>query len=116
MRPDSGAKKMIIWEYDLTFHDISQEFVPYLMQCLQKACAGADGVAWLGFEGSFHFDHLFTEDIADQIYGYCMAGGEPVVVWDSELLESDRWKRCISDVKYAVDRDFLLRDRSDEMP
>src|SRR5688500_1209593 len=52
MHPESDVNRMIVWEYDLTFRDISQEFVSYLMQCLRKACAGADGVAWLGFEGS----------------------------------------------------------------
>jgi hypothetical protein len=107
MHPDQGMKELIVWEYDLTFDDISQDLVPYLLQCLQKACTDADGVAWSAFEGAFHFDHLFTEDVAGQIYGYCMAGGDPVMTWDAETLKSDRWKRCISDVRSAVDRDFL---------
>ncbi|MET8004301.1 hypothetical protein [Nonomuraea glycinis] len=107
MRPEPGTKELIVWEYDLTFNDIDQDLVPYLLQCLQKACTHADGVAWSAFEGAFHFDHLFAEYIAGQIYGYCVVGGDPVMVWDGETLESDQWKRCISDVRSTVDRDFL---------
>lgn len=107
MHPQQGMKGLIVWEYDLTSNDIDQRLVPYLRQCLKKACTDADGVAWSAFEGAFHFDHLFTEDVAEQIYGYCMSDSDPVVVWHSETLESDRWKRCISDVRLAVYRDFL---------
>ncbi|MEU5992339.1 hypothetical protein ABZ806_25495 [Spirillospora sp. NPDC047418] len=110
MHSDLNAKELIVWEYDLTFHDVSQDSIPYLLLCLERASAGANGVAWLAFEGSFHFEHLFTEDIADQIYGYCMTGGEPVVVWDGEVLKSGGWKRRISEVKSALDSGFLRDD------
>ncbi len=44
--------------------------------CLRRAC-GAGVVAWLGFEGSFHFSKLLTPDIANLVYGVC-ASGSPV--------------------------------------
>lgn len=110
LHTELGARELIVWEYDLTFRDISEDLIPYLLLCLERASADADGVAWLAFEGSFHFDHLFTADIAEQIYGYCTPGGEPVVVWDSEILKSGRWKRRIGDVKFAMDRGFLRDD------
>ncbi|MDH6628354.1 hypothetical protein M2271_006186 [Streptomyces sp. LBL] len=49
-------------------------------------------------------------DIADQIYGYSVAGDEPVVTpvvtWDREIMTSDRWKREVRDVRSVVDRAF----------
>jgi hypothetical protein len=110
MRPGSGMSELISWEYDLTFSGISESIIPYLLLCLESTSTHADGVAWLAFEGSFHFDHLFTEDVAEQIYGYCVIGSEPVVIWDGEILKSGRWKRRISDVKYFVDRSFMQDD------
>jgi len=116
MRPDSvetfpisaepGGREAIIWEYDLTFDDVDQEFAPYLRQCLRKAAESAEGIAWLAFEGAFHFDHLFTEDVADKIYGYCVKEGDPVVAWDHEVLRSDRWKGGVRGVRSVLDSAF----------
>ncbi|MET9381068.1 hypothetical protein ABZY09_08220 [Streptomyces sp. NPDC002928] len=102
-------RQAVVWEYDLTFeegHLDDQDFPAYLRECLRKASVHAEGIAWLTFEGAFHFDHLFTDDIADQIYGYCVAGDEPVVTWDHEIMKSDRWKREIRQVRSVLDRSF----------
>ncbi|MFD7435910.1 hypothetical protein [Streptomyces sp. NPDC059861] len=104
--PEPGGRRAVIREYDLTFQDADQDFAPYLRQCLRKAAAHAEGIAWVAFEGAFHFDHLFTDDIADQIYGYCVAGGDPVVAWDPATLKSDGWKREIREVRTVLDQDF----------
>ncbi|KQW16149.1 hypothetical protein [Streptomyces sp. Root369] len=119
MRPDevdlfpvsteSWDRQAVVQAYDLTFEEErldDPELPGYLRECLRKASAHAEGIAWLTFEGAFHFDHLFTDDLADQVYGYCVAGDEPVVVWDRELMKSDRWKREIGDVRSVLDRDF----------
>ncbi|MGW6915901.1 hypothetical protein ACWGB8_19110 [Kitasatospora sp. NPDC054939] len=37
-----------------------------------------------GLRGSFHFDHLLTDDIAGQVYGVCAAGDPPLVVLDDD--------------------------------
>ncbi|MGW3644580.1 hypothetical protein [Streptomyces sp. NPDC000878] len=98
-----------VWEYDLTFEDdrLDDPYFPsYLREFLRKAAAHAEGIAWVTFEGAFHFDHLFTDDIADQIYGYCVAGDEPVVVWDREIMKSDQWKREIRETRSVLDRAF----------
>lgn len=110
LHSEPDVRELIVWEYDLTFDDISEDLIPYLMLCLERASVGAGGVAWLAFEGSFHFEHLFAEDVAEYIYGYCMPGGEPVVVWENDILKSSGWKRCISDVRSVVDEDFLRGD------
>ncbi|MBV7700079.1 hypothetical protein [Streptomyces sp. TRM70350] len=104
--PEPGGRKAVVREYDLTFHDVDQVAAPYLRQCLRKAAAHAEGIAWLAFEGAFHFDHLFTDDIADQIYGYCVTGEDPVVAWDHATLASDGWKQGIGEVRAVLDRAF----------
>lgn len=111
MVPEPRERKATVWEYDLAFEEgrlDDSDFPGYLLECLRKASAHAEGIAWLTFEGAFHFDHLFTDDIADQIYGYCVAGDEPVVVWDHEIMKSDRWKREIREVRSVLDRDFPM--------
>ncbi|WP_329064067.1 hypothetical protein [Streptomyces sp. NBC_01429] len=118
MRPDEverfpvsaeeGGRQAVVREYDLTFQDADQDFAPYLRTCLRKASAHAEGIAWLAFEGAFHFDHLFTEDVADQIYGYRVPGGDPVVAWDSAILKSDGWKQEIGEVRSVLDSAFPM--------
>jgi hypothetical protein len=106
---EAWDRDAVVLAYDLTFDEgrLDDPGLPgHLRECLRKAAAHAEGIAWLTFEGAFHFDHLFTDDIADQVYGYCVAGGEPVVVWDDGTLKSDRWKREIGDVRSALDRAF----------
>jgi hypothetical protein len=109
MSSEPRERQATVREYDLTFEEDrldGPDFPAYLRECLRKASAHAEGIAWLTFEGAFHFDHLFTDDIADQIYGYCVAGDDPVVAWDRELMKSDGWKREIREVRSVLDRDF----------
>ncbi|WP_330290192.1 hypothetical protein [Streptomyces sp. NBC_00576] len=109
MTSEPRERQATVQEYDLTFEDDrldDPDFPGYLRECLRKAAAHAEGIAWLTFEGAFHFDHLFTDDIADQIYGYCVSGDEPVVAWDREIMTSDRWKREIREVRSVLDRVF----------
>lgn len=111
MVSEPRQRQATVREYDLTFPEgrlDEPEFPSHLRECLRKASAHAEGIAWLTFEGAFHFDHLFTDDIADQIYGYCVTGDEPVVVWDLEIMKSDRWKREIREVRSVLDRDFPM--------
>ncbi|MFI0540575.1 hypothetical protein ACH3VS_17035 [Streptomyces sp. WSLK1-3] len=106
---ESWDRQAVVQAYDLTFEEErvdDPELPGYLRECLRKASEHAEGIAWLTFEGAFHFDHLFADDIADQVYGYCLAGSEPVVVWDREIMKSDRWKREIREVRSVLDRDF----------
>jgi hypothetical protein len=106
---ESWDRSAVVQAYDLTFEESrldDPELPGYLGECLREASTHAQGIAWLTFEGAFHFDHLFADDIADQVYGYCVTGDEPVVVWDRELMKSDRWKREIGDVRSVLDRDF----------
>ncbi|MGW2274161.1 hypothetical protein [Streptomyces yangpuensis] len=90
--------------YDLTFDDTALDLREYTRAVLRRLCADGRAVAWAAYEGSFHFDHLLTPDIAEQVYGYCVSGFEPVVEWDGDALRGDDWKRRIAEVRAAVDR------------
>ncbi|MEO6086534.1 MAG: hypothetical protein ABIQ18_25815 [Umezawaea sp.] len=57
---------------------------PQLEACLSTACRHPGSVAWPTFEGSFHFDHLLTDDVADQVYGLCAHGDIPLVVVEDD--------------------------------
>ncbi|WP_406359381.1 hypothetical protein OID55_41140 [Streptomyces sp. NBC_00715] len=109
--PDPEGQRGIVQEYDLTFDNIDRDVVPYLRECLQKASTKAEGIAWLGFEGSFHYDNLFTDEVADKIYGYCVPDGAPAAIWDDETLKSDRWKHEIAEVRSVLERDFPMPHR-----
>ncbi|MFG2421482.1 hypothetical protein ACGFWD_20855 [Streptomyces sp. NPDC048448] len=110
--PDPEGRRRVVQSYDLTFVDVDHHgFLPYLWECLRKSSAEAEGIAWLAFEGSFHYEHLFTDDVADKIYGYCVPGGAPVVIWDDATLKSDRWKREIGEVRSVMERDFRRPQR-----
>ncbi|MFD6300748.1 hypothetical protein ACFWFU_38660 [Streptomyces sp. NPDC060235] len=109
--PDPEGQRGTVQSYDLTFNDADHDFLSYLRACLQKASTEAEGIAWLGFEGSFHYDNLFTDEVADQIYGYCVPDGAPAAIWDDETLKSDRWKREIAEVRSVLERDFPMPHR-----
>ncbi|MCX5195673.1 hypothetical protein OOK31_17470 [Streptomyces sp. NBC_00249] len=92
-------------EYDLAFDVLPAELGPYLEQCLQQVCARGARVAWLGFEGSFHFDHLLTEDTAQMLYGVAASGEPTVLALDDALRTGPEWPKIL-----AVYRSKLLTD------
>ncbi|MER5836284.1 hypothetical protein ABT116_37070 [Streptomyces sp. NPDC002130] len=96
-----------LMSYDLTFHDASLTLATYTSATLRRLCADGRAVAWAGFEGSFHYDHLLTEDIASSVYGYCVSGAEPVVAWDFATLRGMAWKKRIAETRAALEA--LLR-------
>jgi hypothetical protein len=96
-----------LMSYDLTFHDTSLALSTYTRQVLRRLCADGRAVAWAGFEGSFHYDHLLTEDIASSVYGYCASGAEPVVAWDFATLRSAAWRQRIAETRATLQE--LLR-------
>jgi hypothetical protein len=84
----------VVYEYDFDFDTLPVDLAPQLESCLSVACQNPGSVAWLAFEGSFHFEHLLTDDVADQIYGLCAYGDIPLV-----------------DVEDEVESRLLLKDR-----
>lgn len=90
------------YEYDLRFDALPQELKSYLGECLRQACSGGARFAWLAFEGSFDFGYILAEEMADQIYGMCVAGREPVVILDDLTLGSSVWKDELSRLREAA--------------
>ena len=78
------ATLRVVFEYDFEFETLPVNLKQCLENCLQMACAQNDAISWLAFEGSFHFDHILEESIANQIYGVCATGDEPVVALDDD--------------------------------
>ena len=73
-----------IFQFDLQFESLPTELEEFLTDRLDRLCKEHFLVSWLGFEGSFHYDHLLTEDAIDQVYGICIKGQRPVVCLDDE--------------------------------
>jgi hypothetical protein len=74
----------VVYEYDFDFDTLPVKLTPQLEACMSTACRNPGSVAWLAFEGSFHFDHLLTDDVAGQVYGLCAHGDVPLVVVEDE--------------------------------
>jgi hypothetical protein len=81
---DALTALSLVYEYNFEFEVLPKDLKKPLEACLRTACEHPGSVAWLAFEGSFHFDHILTESVADQIYGVCATGDSPLVVLDDE--------------------------------
>ncbi|MFI6965790.1 hypothetical protein [Streptomyces sp. NPDC050255] len=88
--------------YDLTFNDITLDLRTYTAEVLRKLCEAKRAVAWAGFEGSFHYDHLLTEHIASSVYGHCVSGHEPTTSWDMPTLRSAAWKTGVAQTRATL--------------
>lgn len=97
-----------LMSYDLIFRDTSLALATYTCEVLRRLCADGRAVAWAGFEGSFHYHHLLTEDLASSVYGYCASGAEPVVAWDFATLCSAAWGQRMAEARSTL-RDLLRR-------
>ncbi|MFF7458668.1 hypothetical protein [Kitasatospora sp. NPDC008115] len=78
-------------EYDLAFGVLPVPLGPYLEGCLDQVCAQGARVAWLGFEGSFSFDHLLTDSVARMLYGVAARGRPTVLMLDDDLRGGSAW-------------------------
>ena len=96
-----------LMSYDLTFRDPTPDLSAYTCEALRRLCAAGPAVAWAGFEGSFHYDHLLTDDIASSVYGYCASGTEPVVAGDFATLRGEAWRQRMSEARATLQE--LLR-------
>ncbi|MEZ7129287.1 hypothetical protein ACBR40_28485 [Nonomuraea sp. AD125B] len=83
-----------VTEYDLIFDGVPERLPGYLEVCLGRACE-VGVVAWLGFEGSFHFSELLTPDIASSIYGVCASGSPVELALEAEERAGERWREVL---------------------
>jgi hypothetical protein len=90
------------YEYDLSFEELPRELRSYLEDCLRQACDGGATLAWLAFEGSFSFEYILTDEVADQIYGVCATSRGPVVALDDATRESASWKAELGEFRKSL--------------
>jgi hypothetical protein len=83
-----------MYSYDLVFEVLPPDALGYLEEVLRRT-SEEGRVAWLGFEGHFHFDHLLTDDMARHVYGVCGHGGTPHVVLDQREMAGPDWVETI---------------------
>lgn len=90
-----------MYEYDLELDEIPPDLEAFLSELLRRAC-DIGRVAWVGFEGSFDFEHLLVDEVADQIFGVCVCGSEPEVALKGSVLDSDEWKATLRVVRSSL--------------
>ena len=61
-----GSKS--VTEIDVVFRVVPPDLDQLVQAWLASSMAAGATVAWFAFEGSFHFEHLLTADVADQVY------------------------------------------------
>lgn len=84
-----------IFEYDAHFDVVPEHLSAYLAACLDQALECGALVAWFGFEGSFHFDHILTPDITEQIYGVADSSGIALIT-EAVQLTNGGWGRRVA--------------------
>ncbi|MFJ6646393.1 hypothetical protein ACIQPS_12130 [Streptomyces sp. NPDC091290] len=103
MEQPEAIERLGLVSYDIDFEDVSLDLREYTRVALQRLCAHTRSVAWAAFEGSFHYDQLLTGQVAHQVYGYCIAGAEAVVEWDTAALRGEEWRLRIAEARAALD-------------
>lgn len=79
---DAHLAGRALQEIDLVYGAFPADVGAIVDRWLSAAIAGGAELAWFAFEGSFDFEHLLTEDVADQIYGVADRAGVTVAVDD----------------------------------
>ncbi|MER5966425.1 hypothetical protein [Streptomyces sp. NPDC002057] len=101
--PPEAIARVGLISYDLDFEDTSLDLSAYTRAALRRVCEGAQAVAWAAFEGSFRYDELLTDKVAQQVYGFCVSGAEPVAEWDLTALRGDEWKSRVAEARAALE-------------
>ncbi|WP_128092276.1 hypothetical protein [Streptomyces resistomycificus] len=103
MEPPQDIARLGLISYDLDFDDTSLDLRRFTREALRRVCEGRRAVAWAAFEGSFHYEELLTDQVAQQVYGYCVSGTEPTAEWDIATLRSEAWRFRVSEARAALE-------------
>ena len=96
---DNVLNGNILVLFEMQLNVVPDDLEGYLRQCLSKVAIEGAQFSWLAFDGSFDFEHIFTKDIADQIYGFQFGSESPMVVLSDEQLRSDDWLENIRSIR-----------------
>jgi hypothetical protein len=83
-----------LYEFDLVYDQLPDDLESCLRGALRKAIECGADIAWFGFEGSFDFEHLLTEDISSQVYAF--ADRSEVAVATDQVLETEAWTHRVA--------------------
>lgn len=86
-----------VFEYDAEFADVPDDLEAYLEVCLREAIGHGAIVAWFAFEGSFHFEHLLTPEIAGQVYA--VADNAGIAITNDAQLKSEGWRARVAEAR-----------------
>lgn len=89
-------------EFDAHFAALPGDLEGYVTTLLQRALDAGGVVAWCAFEGSFHFDHLLTDDIARQVYGVATPTLGVRTALDDATLQGAAWLATVHTARAAV--------------
>ncbi len=94
-----GAR--VCTEYGLLYTSVPAHVAEIVAAVLSEALALGSPVAWGAFEGSFHFDHLLTADIADQVYAVADASGVDLAL-DDDRRHSAPWADRVASARRQI--------------
>jgi hypothetical protein len=77
-------------EYDLVYERVPSRLDSVVVSWIEAALAAGADFAWFGYEGSFDFDHILTEDIANQIFAVGSSQGIDLAL-DDDYRDSPGW-------------------------
>ena len=89
----------VVVSYDLEFAAAPSDLARYLREILKRVLDVGARIAWFGFEGSFDYQHLLTEDIADQIYAVATSAGQLWLALDDATLMSPEWRESVEQLR-----------------
>ncbi|MET4158145.1 hypothetical protein [Agromyces sp. PvR057] len=78
------------FEYDLVFEAVPDDLESTVTAWLQAAIAAGAEIAWFAFEGSFHFEHVLTPDVASHVYAIADSTGVHLGL-DDDMRNSTNW-------------------------
>ncbi|MGO1003637.1 hypothetical protein [Lysobacter sp. CA196] len=89
--------------YEIKLQQFPDSLAGYLNRCIEWAFADGASFVWFAFEGSFDFEHILTEDVANQIYCICGEDGNTAMALEDDVLLSTEWAAVV-----AKKRELLL--------
>lgn len=101
LEDDDVLDGMSVLEIDLTFDEIPDRVEGLISSALWRSLELGSVCSWFGFEGSFHYEHLLTPDIATQIYA---VGAQDLIelALDDEVRRSEAWLATLAAARRTI--------------
>lgn len=85
-------------EYDLVYDQVPEELEQIVMLWIAAAMASGADFAWFGFEGTFHFEHILTTDISDQVFAVGTRN-ETRLALDDDYRDGPEWAAVLLSIR-----------------